>query len=84
MSSSNSDTEESSDSSDENTDNSNNIDLTCNIIKHYNVIYELGRGSFSIVWLVYNILNNNFYALKVQNPDEYKDGLSEIKFVQKL
>jgi serine/threonine protein kinase len=84
MSSSNSDTEESSDSSDENTDNLNNIDLTCNIIKHYNVIYELGRGSFSIVWLVYNILNNNFYALKVQNPDEYKDGLSEIKFVQRL
>lgn len=86
MSSSNSDTntEEISDSSDENMENLNNIDLTCNIIKHYNVIYELGRGSFSIVWLVYNILNNNFYALKVQNPDEYKDGLCEIKFVQKL
>ena len=84
MSSSNTDTEELSDSSDENMDNLNNIDLTCNIIKHYNVIYELGRGSFSIVWLVYNIINNNFYALKVQNPDEYVDGLSEIKFVQKL
>jgi serine/threonine protein kinase len=88
MSSSNTDTdtdtEEISDSSDENMDNLNNIDLTCNIIKHYNVIYELGRGSFSIVWLVYNIINNNFYALKVQNPDEYADGLSEIKFVHKL
>jgi serine/threonine protein kinase len=83
-SNSNSNTEELSESSDENMDNLNNIDLTCNIIKHYNVIYELGRGSFSIVWLVYNILNNNFYALKVQNPDEYADGLSEIKFVQKL
>jgi serine/threonine protein kinase len=78
------DTEEISDSSDENMDNLNNIDLTYNIIKHYNVIYEIGRGSFSIVWLVYNIINNNFYALKVQNPDEYIDGLSEIKFVQKL
>jgi serine/threonine protein kinase len=73
-----------SSSSDENLENSDNIDLTGKIIKNYNVICELGRGSFSIVWLVYSIINNNFYALKVQNPNEYKDGLSEIKFVQKL
>jgi serine/threonine protein kinase len=73
-----------SSSSDENLENSDNIDLTGKIIKNYNVICELGRGSFSIVWLVYNIINKNFYALKVQNPNEYTDGLSEIKFVQKL
>ena len=78
------DSEDYSSSSDENLENSDNIDLTGKIIKNYNVICELGRGSFSIVWLVYNIINNNFYALKVQNPNEYKDGLSEIKFVQKL
>jgi serine/threonine protein kinase len=73
-----------SSSSDENLENADNIELTGKIIKNYNVIYELGRGSFSIVWLVYNIINNNFYALKVQNPNEYTDGLSEIKFVKKL
>ena len=71
-------------SSDENLEHTNNIELTAKIIKNYNVICELGRGSFSIVWLVYSIVNNNFYALKVQDPTEYKDGLSEIKFVQSL
>lgn len=71
-------------SSDENFEHVNNLELTGKIIKNYNVICELGRGAFSIVWLVYSIVNKNFYALKVQDPAEYKDGLSEIKFVQKL
>lgn len=71
-------------SSDLDLSQSDNLDLMGNIIKNYNVICELGRGSYSIVWLAYNITNNNFYALKVQNPSEYKDGLSEIKFVSKL
>ena len=71
-------------SSDENFNHDNNLELTGKIIRNYNVICELGRGSFSIVWLVYSIVNNNFYALKVQDPQDYKDGLAEIKFVQKL
>ena len=79
-----SESESESTSSDENFEHVNNIELTGKIIKNYNVICELGRGSFSIVWLVYSIVNNNFYALKVQDPTEYNDGLSEIKFVQTL
>jgi serine/threonine protein kinase len=75
---------EESSSSDENLSQTENLELTGEIIKNYNIICELGRGSFSIVWLAFNISNNNFYALKVQNPTEYKDGLSEIKFVSKL
>jgi serine/threonine protein kinase len=71
-------------SSDENDDQEDNLELTGDIIKNYNVICELGRGAYSIVWLVFNILDNKFYALKVQNPNEFKDGLSEIKFVKKL
>ncbi len=73
-----------SSSTDENFEHSDNLCLEGNIINNYNVIYELGRGGFSIVWLCYNIVNNNFYALKVQNPKEYKDGLEEIKFVKNL
>ena len=73
-----------SSSTDENFEHSDNLLLEGNIINNYNVIYELGRGGFSIVWLCYNIVNNNFYALKVQNPKEYKDGLEEIKFVKNL
>ena len=71
-------------SSDENVNHENNLELTGKILKNYNIICELGRGSFSIVWLAYSIINNNFYAVKVQDPQEYKCGLSEIKFVQKL
>jgi serine/threonine protein kinase len=79
-----SDSEYLSVSSDEDKTQSNNLDLTGKIIKNYNVICELGRGSFSIVWLAFSILSNEFYALKVQNPSEFKDGQDEIKFVQKL
>jgi serine/threonine-protein kinase SRPK3 len=71
-------------SSDEVSDQDDNLELKGDILNNYNIIYELGRGSYSIVWLAYNITNNNFYALKVQNPKEYKDGFSEIKFVEKL
>jgi serine/threonine protein kinase len=79
-----SDSEYLSVSSDEDKTQSNNLDLTGKIIKNYNVICELGRGSFSIVWLAFSTQTNNFYALKVQNPSQFKDGQDEIKFVQKL
>ena len=78
------DSSELSTSSDEDLSQTDNLELAGGIINNYNVICELGRGTFSIVWLAYNITNNTFYALKVQNPSEYKDGFSEIKFVSKL
>jgi len=71
-------------SSDENPDQSSNIDFTGKILKNYNVISELGRGAYSIVWLTYNIIDGNFYALKVQNPQDYKDGISEIQILKNL
>lgn len=71
-------------SSDENPDQSSNFDFTGKILKNYNVISELGRGSYSIVWLAYNISDNDFYALKVQNPEDYKDGISEIRILRDL
>jgi serine/threonine protein kinase len=73
-----------SESSDDNVSQNDNLNLNSKIINDYNVLYELGRGSYSIVWLAYNISNQKFYALKVQNPTEYKEGLSEINFVTKL
>jgi serine/threonine-protein kinase SRPK3 len=76
--------EEISSSSDENLEQSDNLKLTGQIIKNYNIICEIGRGAFSIVWFAYNITNNNFYALKVQDPNEYNDGYQEILFVQRL
>lgn len=73
-----------SESSDENTSQNDNLDLNFKIINNYNIIYELGRGSYSIVWLAFNINNQKFYALKVQNPSEYQEGVDEIRFVKKL
>lgn len=73
-----------SSSSDEDMEHNNNMELTGEILKDYNIICELGRGSYSIVWLAFNIVDNKFYALKVQDPKEYKAGIEEIKFVQKL
>ena len=73
-----------SQSSDEDISQTENLNLNSNIINNYNIIYELGRGSYSIVWLAYNINNFKFYALKVQNPNEYKEGINEITFVKKL
>lgn len=70
-------------SSDENINN-NDIIFNNKIIRNYNLIYKIGQGSYSIVWLVYNINNNNFYALKIQNPNEYNIGINEIYFVKKL
>ena len=73
-----------SESEDEHIEQTDNLSLEGDIINSYNIIYEIGRGSNSIVWLAYNISNNLFFALKVQNPSEYKEGMQEIKFVQKL
>ncbi len=65
-------------------DSINNLDLSGKTLKDYNIIYELGRGSFSIVWLGYNINNKNYFAIKVQNPSEFRSGLMEIEIVKKL
>lgn len=73
-----------SSSSDDHVEQSHNLELEGKILGNYNVLIELGRGAYSIVWLVYNIEDNNFYAMKVQNPDDFKDGLKEINLLKKL
>ena len=61
-----------------------NINLAGDIINNYNVIIELGRGSYSIVWLVYSIKDSNFYAMKVQNPEDFDEGVDEINILKKI
>jgi serine/threonine-protein kinase SRPK3 len=41
------------------------------------VLYKLGSGAFSTVWLVYQISKNDFFALKIQNHDCYDAGILE-------
>jgi serine/threonine protein kinase len=71
-----------SESSDENDSQDENLELNHKILSHYNIIYELGRGAYSIVWLAYCIENSKYYAIKVQHPNEYKQGLDENEFVK--
>jgi len=61
-----------------------NINLTGDTINNYNVIIELGRGSYSRVWLVYCIGDMKYYAMKVQNPSDYEDGLDEISILKSI
>jgi serine/threonine-protein kinase SRPK3 len=44
----------------------------------YILIKEIGSGSFSTVWLVFDINTVKYYALKVQNTDDYDDARHEI------
>ena len=62
-----------------------NIDLNKQILKsQYAIIKKIGKGSFANVWLAYDILNDNFVAIKVQHPDNYDEGIDELKFLMKI
>jgi serine/threonine-protein kinase SRPK3 len=65
-------------------DHSDNLNLEGCVLDKYNILSELGRGMYSIVWLAYCIDNKKYYAIKVQHPNEYKEGLSENAFVKTL
>ena len=53
------------------------------IYKWYNnryfAIKYLGRGTFCRVWLVYDVINNTFNAMKMYFSKYYEDSLHEIK-----
>ncbi len=59
-------------------------DFTGDIINNYNIITLIGKGSYSTIWLAYCINDMKYYALKVQNPDDIKDGIEEIKILNKI
>lgn len=65
-------------------DQSSKINLKGSVLNNYNILYELGSGSYSVVWLAYNIDNRKYYAIKVQDPENYDEGIEEIEFVKKL
>jgi len=65
-------------------ESNNNIDLTGDIINKYNIISAIGKGSYSRVWLAYNIADEKYYALKVQNPEDLNDGKDEINILKKI
>jgi len=74
-----------SDVSDSDEDSDDEIDFSgLVLINKYILINKIGGGSYSSVWLSYNIHNKKFYAIKVQNIDDYDDGIEEVRFLKKL
>ena len=74
-----------SDASDSDEDSDDEIDFAGTILNNkYILINKIGGGSYSSVWLSYNINNKKFYATKVQNIDDYDDGLEEVRFLKEL
>jgi serine/threonine protein kinase len=71
-------------SDDDIVDQSDNLNLAGCVLDKYNILTELGRGMYSIVWLAYCIENKKYYAIKVQHPNEYKEGVAENTFVKSL
>jgi serine/threonine-protein kinase SRPK3 len=65
-------------------EHSDNLELEGKILGNYNILSKLGAGAYSIVWLGYDINKKIFYAIKVQNPNEYKEGIQENSFMKKL
>ena len=50
----------------------------------YLLIYQIGSGSFATVWLSLNMQNNNYYAIKIQDADEYESGKEEVTLCSKF
>jgi serine/threonine-protein kinase SRPK3 len=62
----------------------NYIDLKGDIINNYNIISLIGKGSYATVWLGFNIGDEKYYALKIQNPDDMNEGKDEINILKKV
>ena len=63
-------------------DNEQNIsaDIVGTILNNkYLVLKYIGKGTFSRVWLVFNLVEGKYYALKKQFAEYYEDGLHELK-----
>lgn len=50
----------------------------------YIIIYKIGRGAFSTVWLCMDIRSKQYYAIKILYPDSYDVGLFETDILNKI
>ena len=48
----------------------------------YTIIKYLGKGTFSRLWIIYDIIENSFKALKIQNEDDIEEGENEIQILK--
>jgi len=72
-------------SSDEFDYQADNIEIAGEILKgQYAIIKKIGKGSYANVWLAYDIMSNSYVAIKVQHPDNFKEGVEEINFLRRI
>ena len=50
----------------------------------YTILKYLGKGTFSRLWIVYDILTDNFRAMKLQNKQYIEEGKNEVKLIGNL
>lgn len=85
-----SDTESSdytSESSDYVDDDINDHFLGMTLNGKYVLLHKIGYGAYSTVWLAYHKLDPAkvyYYAIKIQNPEDYEDAMVEVKTLTKL
>ena len=64
-------------------------EISKNIVGHwfdgrYIAIKYLGRGTFSRVWLVYNVEEKEYYAMKMIMAEYFDEAIHELKIYKKL
>jgi len=60
-------------------------DFTGDIIKdQYLIIKEIGSGAYATVWLTYDLNTKTFYALKIQNAEDFDEGIKEVELFKKV
>lgn len=73
---------------DENSENSVNPDdyfMIGTVLKDiYILLNKIGSGNNAIVWMTYDIFNNIFIAMKIQDDQCYQDGCREITIIQRI
>ena len=61
-----------------------NINFSGITLNKYIIICKIGGGAYSTVWLTYNLKKRKFYAIKIQNVDDYEDGIEEVRYLKKI
>lgn len=48
----------------------------------YIIIKKIGHGSYASVWMTYDIVDSNYYAIKISNKEDYKTCFKEAQMYE--